>query len=69
MAWFVIECERKTWIKYIVKATSKRAALEGSNRQYLGYVDEDTSRRPRVAGPFTRKSKALKDPSGYVEGR
>ncbi len=68
MPWFIIECERKTRIKYIVKATSKGAALEGSNWQYLGYVDEDTLGRPKVAGPFKRKSKALKEPSGYVEG-
>jgi hypothetical protein len=69
MAWFVIQCERKTWTKYLVEAENKDAAFEDSNKwQYLGYADGDDTDSAIVGGAFESKAKALADIVSYVEG-
>ncbi len=69
MAWFIIQCERKTWTKYLVEAESQEAAMENNNNwKYLGYLDgEDTD--SSIAGEaFESEAKALADTVSYVEG-
>ena len=69
MAWFIIQCERKTWTKYLVEAEDQDAAMEDSdNWQYLGYVDGDDTDSAIVGGPFEIRAKALADVVSYVEG-
>lgn len=69
MAWFIIQCERKTWTKYLVEAEDQEAAMEDSdNWQYLGYVDGDGTDSDNVGGPFETQSEALADIVSYVEG-
>jgi len=69
MAWFIIECERKTWTKYLVEAESEAAAFEsGDNWQYLGYVDGEDTDSSLGSGPFRTKAEALADVVSYVEG-
>ena len=69
MAWFIIQCERKTWTKYLVEAEDKDAAVEDSdNWQYLGYVDGDDTDSDIVGGPLDTKAQALADVVSYVEG-
>jgi hypothetical protein len=67
MPWFVIQCERKTWTKYLVEAGDKNSALDSDSWQYLGYVDgEDTE--SAIVGPFGDSVEALADVRSYVEG-
>ena len=69
MAWFVIQCERKTWTKYLVQAEDVGNAMEHSdNWQYLGYVDGDDTDSNIVGCPFETKAEALADVVSYVEG-
>ena len=69
MAWFIIQCERKTWTKYLVEADSEEAAFESSdNWQYWGYLDGDDTDSAIVGGPFGSKAEALGDVVSYVEG-
>ena len=67
MAWFIIQCERKTWTKYLVEADSQEVAMEDSNNwKYLGYLDgEDTD--SIVGGQFESEAKALDEVVSYVE--
>jgi hypothetical protein len=68
MAWFIIQCERKTWTKYLIEAENKEAALEaGDDLQYLGYVDGENT-ESTVVGPFDSEAEALVDVASYVEG-
>jgi hypothetical protein len=68
MPWFIVQCERKTWTKYIVEAENKEAALESSDDwQYLGYVDGDDI-EATVSSPFDTKSTALADIVSYSDG-
>jgi hypothetical protein len=69
MAWFVIQCERKTWTKYLVEAEDEEVALNASdNWQYLGYLDGEDTECNVVGSPFESKAKALADIVSYVEG-
>jgi hypothetical protein len=69
MAWFIIQCERKTWTKYLVEAESEEAAIENSdNWKYLGYVDGDDTDSGIVGGLFESSAEALADVVSYVEG-
>ena len=69
MAWYVIQSERKTWIKYIVEAADEGAALESrDDAEYLGYVDGDETESALVGGPFENEMEALDDIVSYVEG-
>ncbi len=69
MAWFIIQCERKTWTKYLVEAEDEEAALEASdNLQYLGYVDGEDTESTVVGDPFNSKAAALVDVASYIEG-
>lgn len=69
MAWFIIQCERKTWTKYIVEAESKDAALDASDDWvYLGYVDGEDTDSEVVSGPFEGKPAAMADLISYVDG-
>lgn len=69
MAWFIIQCERKTWTKYLVEAEDQEAAMEDTdNWQYLGYVDGDDTDSDNVGGPFETQPEALADIVSYVEG-
>lgn len=68
MAWFIIQCERKTWTKYLVEADSEEAGFGTSdNWQYLGYVDGDDTDSGLAGGPFRTKAEALADDVSYVE--
>lgn len=67
MAWFIIKCESKTWIKYLVEAENKDAALYNSdNWQYLGYVDGDET-DSIIFGPFESEADVLADVASYVQ--
>lgn len=69
MAWFVIQCERRTWTKYLVEADSEESAFQSSdNWQYLGYLDGDDTDSSLLGGPFRNKAEALADILTYVEG-
>ena len=69
MAWFIIQCERKTWTKYLVEADNEEAAMEDSNNwEYLGYLDGDDTDSTIVGETFESKAKALADLVSYVEG-
>ncbi|MGH7772600.1 MAG: hypothetical protein ACREQA_10240 [Candidatus Binatia bacterium] len=69
MPWFIIQCERKTWTKYLVEAESEEAAFEDSNNwEYLGYLDGEDMDSTIVGGTFESKAKALADLVSYVEG-
>jgi hypothetical protein len=69
MAWFIIQCERKTWTKYLVEAKDKNAAMEESdNWQYLGHLDGDDTESTVTGGPFESKANALDDVVSYAEG-
>lgn len=68
MAWFIIQCERKTWTKYLVEAENKDDALYDSDKwQYLGYVDGDDTDSV-IFGPFGSEADTLADVASYVEG-
>jgi len=69
MAWFIIQCERKTWTKYLVEAENAEAAFEeAEDWKYLGYLDGDDEASAIVGGPFESKAKALDDVVSYVDG-
>ena len=69
MAWFIIQCERKTWTKYLVEAADEEGAMQDSDRwQYLGYVDGDDTHNGIVGGPFDSGAKALDDAVSNVQG-
>jgi len=69
MAWFIIQCERRTWTKYLVEAEDKDAALEASDDwKYLGYVDGEDTEATVIGGPFESDTEALADVVSYVEG-
>jgi hypothetical protein len=69
MAWFIIQEERKTWLKYIIEADNEEDAFElVDNWKYLGYVDGDTTDSNIVGGPFITKAEALDDIVSYVDG-
>lgn len=69
MAWFIIQCERKTWTKYLVEAKDEKSAMEDSdNWQYMGYVDGEDTESAVVGGSFEDKSQAFVDILSYVEG-
>ena len=68
MAWFIIQCERKTWTKYLVEAKDKESAMDDSgNWQYLGYLDGEDMDSAIVACSFESKAEALADVVSYVE--
>lgn len=68
MPWFIIQCERKTWTKYLVEAEDKDSALQDSdNWQYLGYVDGEDTDSTIIGGPFEAHSEALVDIVSYIE--
>lgn len=68
MSWFIIQCERKTWTKFIVEAENEESALESSDDwQYLGYVDGDDI-EAIVYNPFDTKATALNDIVSYTDG-
>lgn len=69
MAWFIVQCERKTWTKYLVEAENEEAALKASdNWQYLGYVDGEDTKAIVVGGPYGNAAEVLVDIASYVEG-
>lgn len=69
MARFVIQCERKTWTKYLVEAEDEDTALEASGDWlYLGYLDGEDTEHIVVGGPFENEAEALADVVSYVEG-
>jgi hypothetical protein len=69
MAWFIIQCERKTWTKYLVEAENKETALEANDDlQYVGYVDGEDTESAVIGGPFDGNAEALADVSSHVEG-
>jgi len=68
MAWFIIQCERKTWTKYLVEAADEEGAMQDSDRwQYLGYVDGEDTDSGIVGGPSQTKAEAIADIRSYVE--
>ena len=68
MSWFIIQCERKTWTKFIVEAENEESALESSDDwQYLGYVDGDDI-KDIGSDPFDTKATALNDIVSYTDG-
>jgi hypothetical protein len=68
MPWFVIECERKTVMKYLVKAESSAAVMDACDDwEYFGYVDGDEEGE-KVSGPFDSKETALGDVVAFIEG-
>ena len=68
MPWFLIQCERKTWTKYLVKADSADAVMNAcDNWKYLGYVDGDDTAET-IVGPFNTQEQASNDAATYVEG-
>ena len=69
MAWFIIQCERKTWTKFLVEAKDKNAAFEESdNLQYLGHLDGEDTDSTVAGGPFESKADTLADVLSFVEG-
>ena len=69
MVWFVIQCERKTWTKYLVEANDAQTALDASDAwRYLGYTDGEDTESVVAGGPFERSVDALADICSYVEG-
>ena len=69
MGWFIIQCERKTWIKYIVEAENQNAALQTcDNWEYLGYLDGEETNSQVIDNPFPTEEAALADIASYVEG-
>ncbi len=69
MPWFIVQCERKTWTKYIVEAEDQDAALEDTDDwEYFGYLDGEDTDHSLVAGPFYAQSAAFADASSYVDG-
>lgn len=70
MAWFIVQCERKTWTKFLVDAEDKNAAMKNDiNWQYLGYLDGDDTESIILGDPFKSKADALAHAVSYVEGR
>jgi len=68
MAWFIIQCERKTWTKYLVEAADEEGAMQDSDRwQYLGYVDGEDTDSGIVGGTSQTKAEAIADIRSYVE--
>jgi len=68
MAWFIVQCESKTWIKYLVEAEDEDNALNDSDKwQYLGYVDGEEEDNT-IFGPFESEADALADVASYVQG-
>jgi hypothetical protein len=68
MPWFVIQCERKTWTKYLVEADDEDTAIDSDDWQYLGYVDGEDTEDTVVGGPFGDSVEALADICSYFEG-
>jgi hypothetical protein len=69
MAWFIIQCERKTWTKYIVEAEDEDSAIWASDDwEYLGYLDDEDTKTMLAAGPFRSKEEAMEDTASYVDG-
>lgn len=69
MAWFIIQCERKTWTKYLVEAENKESAFDACDEwQYLGYVDGEDTDSNVVGGPFANNESVLADIASYVDG-
>lgn len=69
MSWFIVQAERKTWIKYIVRAADEQAAMRACDDWcYLGYVDGEETEAAITGGPFTTENQMLADLSSYVEG-
>jgi hypothetical protein len=68
MTWFIVQCKRETWTKYVVEAEDEDAALEASDDwRYWGYVDGEDAESTIVGGPFESDEKALADIVSYVE--
>jgi len=69
MAWFIIQCESKTWTKYLVEAESEDAVLGASDDwQYLGYMGGEDTDSKVIGGPFEDKPAAMADLVSYVDG-
>jgi hypothetical protein len=67
MTWFIIQCERKTWTKYLVEANNEALALEAHDDwEYLGYVD-DEDKESVVVGVFASKAEVMRDVASYVQ--
>ena len=68
MPWFIVQCERKTLTKYLVKAENATAVMDVCDDwKYLGYMDGDDTGES-IVGPFDAKENALEDSATYVEG-
>jgi hypothetical protein len=68
MAWFIIQCERKTWTKYLVQADNVDTALQACDDwEYLGYIDGDDTDFVVIGDPFETRTKLLSDSVSYVE--
>lgn len=53
MTWFVIQCERKIWTKYLVEAENEESALHASdNWSYLSYLDGENTASNIVDRPL-----------------
>lgn len=58
MPWFIVQCERKTLTKYLVKAENATAVMDVCDDwKYLGYMDGDDGRIHRW--PIRRKRERL----------
>ncbi len=69
MPWFIIQCERKTWTKYLVQAENAEAAIEACDDwEYWGHVDGEDTNSEVVGGPFESKSETLADIVSCVDG-
>ncbi len=69
MGWFIVQCERKTWTKYLVEAKSEEAALNASDDwRYLGYMDGEDTDSMVIGGPFESRPGAMTDLVSYVDG-
>ena len=69
MPWFIVQCERKTWTKYIVEADDEESIfLSSDNWEYLGYLDGDDENLSIGGEPFRTKADALSDILSYTEG-
>lgn len=66
MAWFVMQHQRKTWTKFLVKAASENGVLETADHEYFGYLDADDEDYD-IVGPFETREMALKDVASYVD--
>ena len=68
MPYFIIQCERKTWTKFIVEAKNREAAINDvDNWRYLGYVDGEDTASSVEGQAFRTEEDALSDIMSYVE--